>query len=649
MNNNSNNYGDCGTTCSECGRPWAICKQDGGCGCNKCKDIKFCEYGRMANGCIREKQPGCPMQAVIPSVTVESIEGIKNLADCLVHVSDINTTFYIDDKHRPIITWAGPIDIPGYDMEGNPNNYRDQIVTDVANQIAVIYDKSGKGYLFGLAENIDLQEQVNNKLDEMAKDGTLQEIIDAYLNANAVWGFDTVADMKASTNLIEGSFARTLGYYAKNDNGGGLYKIMTTDESADDGSLILLNSGLKAQLITEYNEINVRQFGAKGDDTTDDTVAIQKAIDYAQNNNYTLIIPVGIYLVSHLDVTNHIVIKGDDWIKSVIKSIANNQSTSIIAVVDSGLMNSVFSNFTVNGNKANNSGTNIIGVYLYGNTSQDYRTILDTIFVGQCTGDGIKTAGMNTYCVRETKFNNITFNGCDGYGLNATSSVDSFWNNLTASSCKLGGLRWSYGGNHKISNCKTWFNGEVNEADLDAERIPASAYTETKDGTPSSSKTYFTKTDTSTSPYRVPVFSVFSGEKFESGTTYYELKGDYINRGAGITLGSVSSAILSNIECQDNYGDGITLSGCHNIVISSYLADRNGLLFENNQRITYDSKNMVQYFYGVFAKNSYRVSIDMTACSTGDIKTQRGAIYDYSTRYLNANILSEKQIEPVES
>ena len=180
MNNNSNNCGDCGTTCSECGRPWAICKQDGGCGCNKCKDIKFCEYGRMANGCIREKQPGCPMQAVIPSVTVESIEGIKNLADCFVHVTSINTTFYIDDKHRPIITWAGPIDIPGYDMEGNPNNYRDQIVTDVANQMAVIYDKSGKGYLFGLAENLDVQEEIDNKLDEMAKDGTLGEIVADY-------------------------------------------------------------------------------------------------------------------------------------------------------------------------------------------------------------------------------------------------------------------------------------------------------------------------------------------------------------------------------------------------------------------------------------------------------------------------------------
>lgn len=182
MNNNSNNCGDCGTTCSECGRPWAICKQDGGCGCNKCKDIKFCEYGRMANGCIREKQPGCPMQAVIPSVTIESIEGIKNLADCLVHVSDINTTFYIDDKHRPIITWAGPVDIPGYDMESNPNNYRNQIVTDVANQEAVIYDKSGRGYVFGLVENIDLQDQINNKLDEMVNNGTFELLFAKYVD-----------------------------------------------------------------------------------------------------------------------------------------------------------------------------------------------------------------------------------------------------------------------------------------------------------------------------------------------------------------------------------------------------------------------------------------------------------------------------------
>lgn len=163
MNNNSNNCGDCGTTCSECGRPWAICKQDGGCGCNKCKDIKFCEYGRMANGCIRKTQPGCPMQAAIPSVTIESIEGIKNLADCLVHVSDINTTFYIDDKHRITTTWAGLVSVNGYDFGSNPLGLRDQWAYDSANNIAAIYDKQGKALIVQTGSDVFDYEALSNK------------------------------------------------------------------------------------------------------------------------------------------------------------------------------------------------------------------------------------------------------------------------------------------------------------------------------------------------------------------------------------------------------------------------------------------------------------------------------------------------------
>jgi len=318
MNNNSNNCGDCGTTCSECGRPWAICKQDGGCGCNKCKDIKFCEYGRMANGCIREKQPGCPMQAVIPSVTVESIEGIKNLADCLVHVSDINTTFYIDDKHRPIITWAGPIDIPGYDMEGNPNNYRDQIVTDTANQMAVIYDKSGNGYLFGLAENIDLQEQIDNKLDEMAEDGTLEEIITTYIQSNVAWTFDTVADMKAGSNLIAGSYARTLGYYRANDGGGALYKI-SDSESVNEWQE-QLNNGLYANLIYD-NVLHINQLGADNNGVTDSSTVINEALSFI-NSRWTngifdldTLVFNGVYLInSQIEMSPFCKLTGDGYV-----------------------------------------------------------------------------------------------------------------------------------------------------------------------------------------------------------------------------------------------------------------------------------------------------------------------------------------------
>ena len=38
--------------------------------------------------------------------------------------------------------------------------------------------------------------------------------------------FDTVADMKAATNLVAGDYAKTGGYWVIEDNGGSLYKIL---------------------------------------------------------------------------------------------------------------------------------------------------------------------------------------------------------------------------------------------------------------------------------------------------------------------------------------------------------------------------------------------------------------------------------------
>lgn len=437
MNNNSNNCGDCGTTCSECGRPWAICKQDGGCGCNKCKDIKFCEYGRMANGCIREKQPGCPMQAVIPSVTVESIEGIKNLADCLVHVSDINTTFYIDDKHRPIITWAGPIDIPGYDMEGNPNNYRDQIVTDVANQEAVIYDKSGRGYVFGLVENIDLQDQIDNKLDEMAEDGTLQEIIADYLNMGAVWGYDSIADMKAATNLTNGSSALTKGYYNAGDGGSALYRITDTVPS---GYYETLNNGLYAQLVDD--KINVKQAGAKGDGLTDDTTAIRNAIAFCKANGVSeLVIPDGEFVVSDtltIDFSN-LTLKGSEG--GILKYVGEGAGTASAAI---SLISLAGENADEPIENIRIDGVNIDAtsqVYKGGNTLETPRVTstnpcakglraivgghVKNLIISNCKfndiyGDGIvlyysENCKILNNTLRDVSSGNITYNGQTGY------------------------------------------------------------------------------------------------------------------------------------------------------------------------------------------------------------------------------------------
>ena len=131
--------------------------------------------------------------------------------------------------------------------------------------------------------NLDVQDEINNKLDQMVEDGTLQEIITTYIQSNVAWTFDNINDMKNATNLINGSYARTLGYHSLNDGGGAVYKIrtITNDDIIDEASIIEIetDNSLIAELIIQ-NNINAKQFSAYGDGIHDDSGAIQKAINY---------------------------------------------------------------------------------------------------------------------------------------------------------------------------------------------------------------------------------------------------------------------------------------------------------------------------------------------------------------------------------
>lgn len=148
--------------------------------------------------------------------------------------------------------------------------------------------------------NLDVQEEINNKLNQMVEDGTLQEIITQYLQTAGILGFNTVNDMKNATNIINGSFVETYGFYTVNDGGNALYKIrnITNEDVVDNITLIPIstNENLIAQLIFN-KEINIKQFGAKGDGVTDDTNAIQAALNRVPNNA-AIYFPYGTYLTT---------------------------------------------------------------------------------------------------------------------------------------------------------------------------------------------------------------------------------------------------------------------------------------------------------------------------------------------------------------
>lgn len=95
--------------------------------------------------------------------------------------------------------------------------------------------------------------------------------------------FATVADMVTS-DLQDGIFAHC-ATYSGNGGEGILYAIT---ETASSFAVPLMN-GRYAEPLINNTEVHVSQFGAVGDGQTDDTAAIQKAIDYAGANGTVII------------------------------------------------------------------------------------------------------------------------------------------------------------------------------------------------------------------------------------------------------------------------------------------------------------------------------------------------------------------------
>lgn len=170
----------------------------------------------------------------------------------------------------------------------------EQVIPVVNNNSEVVQEL--KTFIENYFDNLDVQEEINNKLDEMAEDGTLEEIITEYINLKSILSYNNVAEMKQATNLINGSFAKTYGYYSANDKGGAFYKIrnITNQDVVNDTTIISLSDeNLIAELIIDGNAINVRQFGIKGNGTDDDSTLFQNMIDYFENERTTILLNNG--------------------------------------------------------------------------------------------------------------------------------------------------------------------------------------------------------------------------------------------------------------------------------------------------------------------------------------------------------------------
>lgn len=193
--------------------------------------------------------------------------------------------------------------------------YCNALVFYEANEHVYIYTQEGVPTLIDVdASDISTLEQEVIKAQKDVHE--LREDIGDF-----IYGFNTVADMKNAANLSSGDIVRTLGYYAKDDNGGAYYKISSTQPS---GHYETLGNMLYAELITD-GFLNVKQFGAYGDDTHNDTNAITEALSNGENS--TVYFPAGTYIVtSTLTIPSYCTFCGDGE-NSIIKyngAVASN-------------------------------------------------------------------------------------------------------------------------------------------------------------------------------------------------------------------------------------------------------------------------------------------------------------------------------------
>lgn len=144
--------------------------------------------------------------------------------------------------------------------------------------------------------------------------------------------FNSVEEMKASNTLKAGALAKTQGFYTAGDGGGADYLITDNigEDENEEASIITLQNSLYAKLLVQ-DYVNVKQMGAKGDNETDDTQALQKAIDYVLKNTGTLFFPPSTYYVtSSLNI-----VKGGEariTICGVGATIATDQNIDVLIV-----------------------------------------------------------------------------------------------------------------------------------------------------------------------------------------------------------------------------------------------------------------------------------------------------------------------------
>lgn len=253
----------------------------------------------------------------------------------------------------------------------------------------------------------------------------------------------------------------------------GTYDNVPSAFNTDASLVIYTPAGVNAVATTVQAKLretfSVKDFGATGDGLTNDTIAVQNALNYLRDNGGTLVFPFGTYVVnaqltlqrSDNSHAKRWVIEGND---SLIKSSFNGEifvvgATDFIYFVEDG--GTVINNLFINGSETTSGSSGVdpaysqTGLYLY---------IAGNVNLNNVQSLKSKT-GIRTHACFPLKAINVSGRGCwIGAHLDEASNLQD-WDNFHAPNCRYSVLikstttTFDAGKSNNITFTKWWPEG----------------------------------------------------------------------------------------------------------------------------------------------------------------------------------------------
>lgn len=288
------------------------------------------------------------------------------------------------------------------------------------------------------------------------------------------------------------------GYYSAGDLGGGEFYYDSGSSSTPNNGTIFQSSFISTGRwfrVLNGTRVNARWFGAYGNGSTNDTNALQSAMDYCGITGLGLYISKGTYIVSSASSSlfclfirySNFFIEGDGF-NSEIKGANGSQNAGLIILQNNSgqIQNVTVQNLNLNGNKTNQSGTwsqKCLTIFCLTTTSTEPLNItLDGLYchdaysnsINQEAG-GISVLGDDfSYTLQNYPTQNIIINGCFcwnnvgwGIGTNFANGIiisgNVCWNNDSQGIALWNTQDSIVSGNRSYSNGSIGINLEITD------------------------------------------------------------------------------------------------------------------------------------------------------------------------------------------